>query len=105
MEFDILMQYYDTLRDQMNLIDGDKLLKQFCGAKLINLGGRMSVEYYYMFMINVPKLILTRLASYLLIGKIYLFYKGLRVLQILGSVTIHEMASKIESALNHLNGM
>ena len=105
MVFDILMQYYGMLRDEMSLIDDNELLKQFCGAKLINLGDRMSVQHYYRSKIDVPKLILTTLASYLLIGEIYLFYKGLGVLQILGSVTIHGISSKIESALNHLIGM
>ena len=94
-EFDILMQYYNKLRDQMSLIYFRKLHDWFVNAGIITHGGRM----------YVPEIILTKMASHLL--------SGTCVLQIMfetlqkHSHIFHDLISEIQIALDQklLTGM
>ena len=99
MEFDIFMYYYSYLRDQLNLIDVDKLFDQFCGVQLITHDD-MSLQHQYRYSKCVPDLILARLASRLLSGKTHLFHEVLEILKMYSGVSTYNKAIEIQVVLH-----
>ena len=100
MEFDIFMQYYSYLRDQLNLIDVDKLFDQFYGIQLITHDDHMALQHQFHYKKCVPDLILTRLASHLLSGETILFHKMLEILNMYSGVSTYNKAIEIQVVLH-----
>ena len=95
MEFDILMQYYNKLRDQMSLIDSQKLHDWFCCAGIIT---RTSRNY-------TPEMKIAKMASHLLSGT-YIFHIMLETLRNHSDI-FHDLVSEIQVVLDQklLTGM
>ena len=77
--FDILMQYYSKLRDQMSAHDYSCL---FADAGIITSEDKRFINSLISLKDSIAaELILTRLANHLLCGKVSLFCKMLEILQ------------------------
>ena len=89
--FDILMQYYSRLRDQM--IPHCYLFKD---SGIITLEDERFINSSF----YAAELILTRLTNHLLCGKTNLFYKMLEILQSPSHVIRHDLVSEIQLVLD-----
>ena len=100
MAFDILMQYYSKLSDQISLVDADELCAWFTDAGIIT---RDDMEFIKtQGVVNKAEVMLTRLASHLLNGDTTLFYKMLEIIQIHGVIN-NDLVTEIYQKLP--NGM
>ena len=97
MEFDVLMQYYSKLRDHMRLIDADKLYDWFVSTEIITWD---PIKIYKdAFMAYGPEIILTKMACYLLSGKVCILHIMFETLQN-NDDNFHTLVLEIQAQLN-----
>ena len=95
LEFDILIQYYGKLRDQMRLIGANKLRDWFVNAEITDVG-----IYTHAFMMYEPEeKILIKVASRLLSGETHVLYLMFETLQN-HSDLFHDLVSEIQVELD-----
>ena len=95
--FDILMQYYNKLRDQIST--HPDLCYLFKVSRFITLEDWRFINWEHKY---AAELILTRLANYLLCGKTDSFYKMLDILQSRTDVISHDLVAEIQLVLSQI---
>ena len=96
MAFDILMQYYSKLSDQISFVDDDKLCAWFADTGIITCDDMEFIKTQHMM--NKAEVTLTRLASHLLLGGTTSFYKMLEILQNHGVIN-DDLVAEIQQKL------